>query len=113
MDCLIPKITLQPLVENAIIHGISEKESGKGVIRVTGGTANGRLLLEVRDDGVGLQRERRKHKGSGYGVKNIEKRLELYYGHPAGLRFTSPDEGGTCVAINVPVVRSDFAGDEV
>jgi two-component system sensor histidine kinase YesM len=107
MDCLIPKITLQPLVENAIIHGISEKEGGKGVIRVTGRVANRRLLLEVKDDGVGLQSEGSKRKGSGYGVKNIEKRLELYFGHPAGLRLTSPDEGGTCVTIDVPVVRSE------
>ncbi|MGO4373527.1 sensor histidine kinase, partial [Paenibacillus sp. MCAF20] len=109
MDCLIPKITLQPLVENAIIHGISEKEGGTGVIHVTGGVANGRLLLEVRDDGVGYQQGRetpRSHKGSGYGVKNIEKRLELYFVQPATLRFTSIAEGGTCVTIDVPAVRS-------
>ena len=112
MDCMIPKITLQPLVENAIIHGISEKEGGKGIICVKGGIVSGRLLLEVKDDGVGLQRERRNRKGSGYGVKNIEKRLELYFGHPAGLRLTSPDEGGTCVTIDVPVVRSESRTEE-
>jgi two-component system sensor histidine kinase YesM len=109
MDCLIPKITLQPLVENAIIHGISEKPNGKGIIRITGSIVLGRLLLEVQDDGVGLhseRREERKNKGSGYGIKNIEKRLELYFGLPAGLRFSSPDGGGTCVTIDVPVVRN-------
>ncbi|HTG71013.1 MAG TPA: sensor histidine kinase [Candidatus Udaeobacter sp.] len=110
MGCLIPKITLQPLVENAIIHGISEKQGGKGIIRITGAIVHGRLLLEVKDDGVGLHREgreERKHKGSGYGIKNIEKRLELYFGLPAGLRFSSPDGGGTCVTIDVPVVRNE------
>lgn len=110
MGCLIPKITLQPLVENAIIHGISEKPDGKGIIRITGAIVHGRLLLEVKDDGVGLHgegREERKHKGSGYGIKNIEKRLELYFGLPAGLRFSSPDGGGTCVTIDVPVVRNE------
>ncbi|MGM0884037.1 MAG: cache domain-containing sensor histidine kinase [Bacillota bacterium] len=110
MGCLIPKITLQPLVENAIIHGISEKPNGKGIIRITGAIVHGRLLLEVKDDGVGLHREgreERKHKGSGYGIKNIEKRLELYFGLPAGLRFSSPDGGGTCVTIDVPVVRNE------
>lgn len=110
MDCFIPKITLQPLVENAIIHGISEKQGGKGIIRITGAIVHGRLLLEVKDDGVGLHgegREKRKHKGSGYGIKNIEKRLELYFGLPAGLRFSNPDGGGTCVTIDVPVVRNE------
>ncbi|MBD2868639.1 sensor histidine kinase [Paenibacillus arenilitoris] len=110
MDCLIPKITLQPLVENAIIHGISEKPEGKGIIQITGGIASGRLLLEVRDDGVGLQSEggeERKHKGSGYGVNNIQKRLELYFGLPASLRFGSRDGGGTCVTIDVPAVRRE------
>lgn len=110
MDCLLPKITLQPLVENAIIHGISEKEGGTGVIRITGGVANRRLLLEVKDDGVGCRQGReteRKHKGSGYGVKNIEKRLELYFGQPASLRFGGLAEGGTCVTIDVPAVRRE------
>lgn len=110
MDCLLPKITLQPLVENAIIHGISEKESGTGTIRITGEIFNGRLMLEVKDDGVGLRKEggaERKHKGSGYGVQNIEKRLELYFGQPASLRFSSPDGEGTCVTINVPAVRRE------
>ncbi|MDQ0112167.1 sensor histidine kinase [Paenibacillus harenae] len=110
MDCLIPKITLQPLVENAIIHGISEKEGGTGVIRISGGLSKGRLLLEVKDDGVGYRRDvpdRHTHKGSGYGVKNIEKRLELYFGQPASLRFSNLDEGGTCVTIDVPAVRRE------
>lgn len=110
MSCLIPKITLQPLVENAIIHGISEKPSGKGIIRITGAIVQGRLQLEVRDDGIGLHsegREERKHKGSGYGIKNIEKRLELYFGLPGALRFSSPDGGGTCATIVVPVVRNE------
>ncbi|MDQ0060297.1 sensor histidine kinase [Paenibacillus harenae] len=110
MDCLLPKITLQPLVENAIIHGISEKEGGTGVIRISGRLSNGRLLLEVKDDGVGYQRDpsdRRTHKGSGYGVKNIEKRLELYFGLPASLRFGALAEGGTCVTIDVPAVKGE------
>ena len=48
MDCMIPKITLQPLIENAIIHGISEKEGGKGIICVKGGIVSGRLCLRSR-----------------------------------------------------------------
>jgi two-component system sensor histidine kinase YesM len=110
MDCLIPKITLQPLVENAIIHGISEKPGGKGTIKLKGTIENGRLRITVEDDGVGMQSarsERSKHRGSGYGIKNIEKRLELFFGQPTDLCFRTSDGGGTCVSFDVSIVKHE------
>ncbi|GMK39218.1 sensor histidine kinase YesM [Paenibacillus sp. CCS19] len=110
LDCLIPKITLQPLVENAILHGITEKPGGVGVIKLRGSIELGRLHIAVEDDGIGFQAsngDNRKHRGSGYGVKNIEKRLALYYGQPTDLNFHTPEAGGTIVSFDVPIVRRE------
>ena len=54
LDCLIPKITLQPFLENAIIHGISEKEDGRGMVILNGWMEDGRITLSVTDDGPGM-----------------------------------------------------------
>jgi len=109
MGCLLPKITLQPLIENAIVHGILESKAGHGEIKIKGRVEYGRLIIEVEDDGPGMMdiADRRiGYLGSGYGTSNIEKRLELYFGEPNGIRFASRQGGsGTCVTINVPVVR--------
>ncbi|RCX21555.1 two-component system sensor histidine kinase YesM [Fontibacillus phaseoli] len=110
LDCMLPKITLQPLVENSILHGITEKPEGKGNIFIRGRVCNNRLVLTIEDDGIGMSYHRdgrpRTH-GSGYGVKNIEKRLELYFGEQRCIYFESNPGTGTRVFINVPVVRND------
>lgn len=107
MNCLIPKITLQPLVENAIIHGINEKPNRKGEITIIGRIEEGRLKLFVVDNGIGIQlpiSEINSKNGSGYGVKNIEKRLMLFFGQSTSLDYHKPDEGGTRVTIDVPAI---------
>ncbi|XEC94415.1 sensor histidine kinase [Paenibacillus tarimensis] len=106
--CLIPKITLQPLVENAIVHGISENPYGTGTIAIKGKVHGGRLFLSVTDDGPGMITDsspRPGYRGSGYGVKNIEKRLELYFDEQTCLRFESAPGTGTNVIIDVPAIR--------
>jgi two-component system sensor histidine kinase YesM len=111
LDCLLPKITLQPLVENAIVHGISEKPDGRGQVTIKATLLNQRLLLSIEDDGIGLNNElseRPGYHGSGYGVKNIEKRLELYFGESQCMRFESDPNMGTTVTIDVPVIRRAF-----
>ncbi|WP_336772906.1 sensor histidine kinase [Paenibacillus sp. MMO-58] len=108
MDCMLPKITIQPLVENAILHGISENPGGRGTIRITGNIDQDRLMIKICDDGVGMpeegHREERRHRGSGYGLSNIRKRLDLYFGQTAELQLHSTPGEGTCVTINVPVI---------
>ncbi|WP_373233169.1 sensor histidine kinase [Cohnella sp.] len=108
-ECLIPKITLQPLVENAIVHGISENPEGKGTIIIRGTILNQRMILSVVDDGIGMEEEKSErpgYHGSGYGVNNIEKRLNLYFGEQTCMRFESAPGAGTSVIIDVPVIKS-------
>ncbi len=107
-ECLIPKITLQPLVENAIVHGISENPEGRGKIVIKGTILNQRMILSVADDGIGMEAEKNQrpgYHGSGYGVNNIEKRLGLYFGEQTCLFFESAPGAGTSVIIDVPVIR--------
>ncbi|MBD2865731.1 sensor histidine kinase [Paenibacillus oceani] len=108
----IPKFTLQPLVENAIFHGILPK-GDLGSIVVTGERDGERLVLRVSDDGIGIPDNRRslllqtKPDGAnaGYyhlGLFSIHERLRLYYGEGYGLRIHSVDSGGTTVEIIIP-----------
>ncbi|WP_295753618.1 ATP-binding protein, partial [uncultured Oscillibacter sp.] len=110
--CLVPRLVLQPLVENALLHGLDMKaEGGKLVIRAQ--AAEGVLYLSVDDNGRGmtpeqidslLHSETRKTRGlTAVGVPNVRDRLRLYYGDRAGLRYQS-GESGTTAVIHMPAV---------
>ncbi|WP_189015081.1 sensor histidine kinase [Paenibacillus marchantiophytorum] len=96
---LIPKLTLQPIIENAILHGILRNENREGGITVTCERQADRIVLSVIDDGVGmddihLEALRSGNKiinptGSGYGIRNVQERIKLYYGEAFGLHFFS------------------------
>ena len=92
-------------MENAIIHGINEKSDGRGMIILNGWMEDGRVTLSVTDDGEGMTQEDRQksHKGSHYGLKNIEHRLELFFGESIPVQTESSPGIGTCVIINIPV----------
>ena len=107
-DCLIPKITLQPLIENAITHGIMEKSSGRGNILISGWEEDDDIFLSVTDDGVGMitgQEMEQKHKGSKYGLSNIETRLKLFYNMEKCITFESTQGIGACVSIRVRKIK--------
>ncbi|MGN6711222.1 cache domain-containing sensor histidine kinase [Anaerocolumna jejuensis] len=105
LDYLIPKITLQPFIENAIVHGICEKEDGRGVVLLTGWAEEGRICLSVTDDGQGMSKEDKGNsKGSQYGMENIEKRLSLFYGEKILIEVESSLGIGTCITIQIPLV---------
>jgi len=108
LECLIPKITLQPFLENAIIHGINEKTGGHGTVILNGWLEDGRVTLSVTDDGEGMTEEdkTKSHQGSHYGLKNIEQRLGLFFGESIPVQIESSPGIGTCVIINIPV-RTD------
>ncbi|THF83451.1 cache domain-containing sensor histidine kinase [Cohnella fermenti] len=114
-DCLLPKILLQPLLENAILHGIMEKDSEEGDIRVSAWTDKGDLLIEVADNGVGMDEEQleailkpaAKADLGGYGVRNIEERLQLSYGLQYGLKYDSAPGEGTRVLLRLPERRAE------
>ncbi|MFB5675636.1 sensor histidine kinase [Paenibacillus terreus] len=109
-QCL--KLILQPIVENAIVHGIEEM-ADKGFIRLRTWADGGDILITVSDNGLGMTEgtleriltgEHRSEKGSGVGVANVHKRIRLYYGDGYGLHFESELEEGTTVTIRIPVL---------
>lgn len=113
LEYLIPKITLQPFLENAIIHGINEKEEARGVVALNGWMEDGRITLSVTDDGTGMTKDEKKKTGTGshYGMGNIAKRLKLFYGEEIPVLVESSPGVGTCVIINVPMIKKeDYEG---
>ena len=104
------KLVLQPIIENAIYHGLKYKES-KGLLIVKGFMKDGNAVLQVIDDGVGMDEETLahiydKHKvnyhSNGVGVYNVQKRLKHYYGEDYGITYTSELGKGTTATITIP-----------
>ena len=113
LDCRIQKLSLQPLVENALYHGI-EKKRGGGTIRVCADVKDGCLVVQVADDGCGMtpekleevQREVAGDLGQisegGFGLPNIQKRIQLAYGADYGIHVSSRLGCGTRVTLQIP-----------
>lgn len=114
-QCLIPRLILQPLVENALIHGLDLKNNRKH-LTIEAYTSGSRLYMKVRDNGRGMTQEQieellkkkgKKTKGlTAVGIPNIQERLQLYYGTQAKLLLKSSVEG-TEATIYLPVNRSE------
>jgi signal transduction histidine kinase len=96
----IPPMILQPLVENAIKHGIGPKLEG-GKIRISGKEEGNRLSLLVEDTGIGLNGASRQ-RGAGIGLTNVRERLQHLYGEEASLRLESLEPFGTLVVVALP-----------
>ena len=111
----IPKLTLQPVVENSILHGILEKESKSGTIVITGWMENEDVVLLVSDDGVGIPPEilstilsgngNSQSGGTNIAVYNTHRRLQILYGNDYGLTYSSKPGEGTEVEIRFPAHR--------
>lgn len=101
LDCPVPPLILQPIVENAVRHGISATSSA-GQLDVTAKRRNGTLRLVVRDDGPGPD-ARTSRAGAGVGLKNTRERLAQLYGDRATLTIRADGGAGTIVVIEVPV----------
>ncbi|MGN1020548.1 MAG: sensor histidine kinase [Aristaeellaceae bacterium] len=107
-SCAIPKITLQPLVENAIVHGIRERKAAGGLIRITGTLREGRILLTVKDNGIGMTMGGIPSKtGSGYGMRNIQQRLRLFFDTHDVMTLHSIKGIGTTVTLSIPAWQTD------
>lgn len=111
-DCKIIRIVLQPLIENAIYHGVKPL-STKGTIRISGESMEGMVVLTVCDNGLGmseteLERVRESlgkeeiREGKHIGLSNVDKRLKLYFGEEHGLQIDSREGLGTSVQICIP-----------
>jgi two-component system, LytTR family, sensor kinase len=97
VDALVPNLILQPILENALEHGVS-RAKGEGRIDIASERRGDQLVLTVRDNGPGLREETR----AGIGVANTRARLEQLYGDMGTLTLTSPPEGGTVAEITLP-----------
>jgi LytS/YehU family sensor histidine kinase len=101
LDAQVPHLLLQPLVDNAVKHGIS-KLPGGGEIRITVHTQNGELQLKIKDNGPGL-------KGLGalpanrLGLRITRERLESLYGQNQSLEILSPPDGGVTISVRIPL----------
>ena len=117
MNCMILKMTLQPVVENALYHGIKNKRGG-GHISITGAIEKDRVRLCVSDTGIGMTQQQLTdlirmvdgreymHADTGhFGLSNVAERLRLNYGESSGLVFSSTYGEGTEVEISIPVIR--------
>jgi sensor histidine kinase YesM len=102
----IPALCLQPLVENAVKHGISKKALG-GKIKIRASCQQNRLRVVVADNGVGFnsvnQKTSRKTDGTGTGLNNSQKRIHLQYGIQGLFKITSALDTGTSIEIEIPI----------
>jgi two-component system, LytTR family, sensor kinase len=101
LDAPIPILSIQPLVENAIKHGIAAK-AGPGVLELSAMASGGRVRIAVRDTGPGMNPESRSGKGHGVGLANVRRRLQLCFGPESDLAIESSSEG-TSVEFAVPL----------
>ena len=107
LDYLCNKITLQPIIENAIYHGINGLvDEGEIVIRIE--SQGDDILATVEDNGVGMEKEqidaifRRSDSKSGIGIKNVNDRLKIWFGEAYGITIESVPDEGTRVIVRMP-----------
>ena len=115
MEYQIPKLTLQPVIENSILHGILEKPSKSGTIVLTGWMEDGDIVLLISDDGVGIAPDKLPMILSGEGtsisggtniaIYNTHRRLQVLYGADYGLTYSSDVGKGTEVQIRIPAKK--------
>lgn len=111
---ILPKLTLQPLVENALYHGIKISRH-KGLIQVNGKTQGDRIILEVIDDGSGMSKERLNsvrvslsdEKSEGFGLRTVHQRIQILFGKEYGLKIESTLGVGTKVTVAIPMRTMD------
>ena len=115
------KLVIQPLIENAIYYGM-EYMDGEGEIYIRAYTRDQDLYLEVEDNGPGMPEDQVEHlltggekarqKGSGIGLKNVNQRIQLYFGTQYGLEIESEPDEGTVVRIHIPKTTEEEAGEQ-
>ena len=108
LSCLVPKMMLQPLAENALYHGIKNRR-GKGKITITGREEADAIVLTVSDNGQGMTPERlhevqeaiRAGERAGFGLAAVAERIALYYGPGYGMTISSKEGEGTTVELRL------------
>jgi two-component system sensor histidine kinase YesM len=118
--CKVPKFILQPVVENAIVHGLQQKP-GKGLILINGFIKDNRLIIEIIDNGIGMKDEEvaaildygddtgkdGDNRHTRIGVRSVDKRIKILYGSEYGLKIFSKPGEGTKIEITLPIIGDD------
>ena len=121
-ECKLPKLTLQPVVENAIFHGLEAKAEG-GIITISLEMTEKKLLINIHDDGIGIDEEElirinqrleeasgprreEKRKRGGIALPNVSRRIKLLFGEEYGIHIYSIPNFGTEVRITVPIITN-------
>lgn len=121
MGVKIPKMTLQPLVENSIYHGIKVREGQKGTVHISVENGGDTVDIVVEDSGSGMSLEQIEEMNAsisvyddsfGYGVRNVNKRIEIMFGKEYGLRYFRNEQGGVTVKIHLPL-KAEIIYEEV
>ena len=98
LDALIPRFTLQPLIENAIFHGIEPKGAGTITLKIGENQNADEALVTITDDGIGMKGE----KHAGMGIRNVDERLRYTFGEGYGLVIESEEGAYTAITIRLP-----------
>ncbi len=124
LKCKLPKLTLQPIVENSIIHGI-ERKVGNGLLKIKFEITEKRLLIFISDDGIGMSYEilkqmqdsinkpsiklisKEKEQKGGIAMVNVNNRIKLLFGEEYGITIYSTPDVGTDVSIALPIILDD------
>jgi two-component system LytT family sensor kinase len=107
LETFVPAMIVQPLVENAVKHGISKRlEGGRIIIRAH--SDNDRTIIEIEDNGTGLPQESQEEPGLGIGLTNVNERLRVIYGEKCQLRLTRIPGRGTLARIEIPQVDLSY-----
>lgn len=102
MEHEIIKLIIQPFIENAMVHGL-ELKPGDGEINIIGRLEGTEIIFIIGDNGIGVDNINKFN--SGYGIKNVQERIKLYYGEEYGITFESEINKGTKVTIKIPFER--------
>src|SRR3989475_4613605 len=110
LEAFVPSMLLQPIIENSLKHGLAAKLEG-GQISIRTSLSDGRLAIEVEDNGAGIPEERMPQVYvDGIGISNVHERLRVLYGNDFRLQITSRPGAGTLIRIEIPELVSEMAG---
>jgi two-component system sensor histidine kinase YesM len=111
LECAVPRLSLQPIVENCIIHGLASMEE-YGHIFIKAELENGVIVFTVKDDGIGVTEEKIAEVmgrtpddtsvGIGIGVSNVNRRMQLLYGPEYGIQMSGAPDQGTTTLLRIP-----------
>ncbi len=111
LNHLVPSMILQPLVENAIKHGLADKLDG-GNVSIRSRCTQHRVIIEVEDDGVGMAASA-ESTGTGIGMLNVQERLQVVYGDAAEINIESQPGSGTMIRLTLPILQAEEMGGSV